>query len=113
MEIIRAAEFIVQILLIAVFPLSPILIGGYTRNRALSVAAGIFFFPLVMVAGMLITGSVPAPGNWLESTVKYYAALGVVGGLAGFFASQGTRQYLAVSAILAILWGLVFLTGIR
>jgi hypothetical protein len=113
MEIMHVGVFIVEILLIAAFPLSAILIGWHTRSRVLSIAAGFFFFPLFMVACMLVTGSVPASGGWLEIAVKYYVALGVVGGLAGFFASQGTKRYLAVSEILALLWGLVFLTGIR
>ncbi len=114
------AEYIVSRLLallavsvlLSPFPALPLLYGWYSGNRAASVLAGILPLPLFFLAGTILFPQVDM-AHPVSRTLPFVAVLAALLGLAGYCAAQRTKEYLAVSFVLAGLWLVFFLGGIN
>lgn len=102
--------FISFCILFSIFPAIAIIYGWKTGNRAGAILAGALPLPLFFVAGFFLLRS----DNMVfisPDTFLFIPVLSAVCGLAGFFAAQRTKNYLAVSIILTGLWLIIWMWG--
>ncbi|MFA5269184.1 MAG: hypothetical protein WC379_14545 [Methanoregula sp.] len=93
------------------FPALPLLYGWYSGNRAGAILAGILPLPLFFIAGFFLLrldNMVFVP----QDLVSFVGILSAILGVAGYCAAQRTKEYLAVSVVLAGLWLVFFMSGI-
>jgi p-aminobenzoyl-glutamate transporter AbgT len=109
---------IAVILAIAVYETTralPVATPEYIVPRLLTliaVLAGILPLPLVFLAGFFLLR--PDTMVFLQSdTIPFVGILSAILGIAGYCAAQRTKEYLAVSVVLAGLWLVFFLSGIN
>jgi hypothetical protein len=108
----RLLTLIAVSVLLSPVPSLPVLYGWYSGNRAGAVLAGILPLPLVFLAGFFLLR--PDTMVFLQSdTIPFVGILSAILGIAGYCAAQRTKEYLAVSVVLAGLWLVFFLSGIN
>jgi hypothetical protein len=108
----RLLALIAVSFLLSPFPALPLLYGWYSGNRAGAVLAGILPLPLFFLAGFFLLRH----GNMVflsSGTIPFIGILSAILGTAGYCAAQRTKEYLAVSFVLAGLWLVFFLSGIN
>lgn len=108
----RFIALITVSILFSPFPVLPILYGWYSGNRAGAVLAGILPLPFFFITGFFLLrqdNMVFLPSD----TISFIGILSAIPGLAGYCAAQKTKEYLAVSVVLAGLWLVFFLSGIH
>jgi hypothetical protein len=107
----RILALVAVSVLLSPFPALPLLYGWYFGNRAGAVLAGILPLPLFFLAGFFLLRQENMV--FLSSdTIPFLGILSAILGLAGYCAAQGSKDYLAVSVVLAGLWLVFFLGGI-
>jgi hypothetical protein len=107
----RLLALVAVSVLLSPFPALPILYGWYSGNRTGAVLAGILPLPLIFIAGFFLLrqeNMVFLPSD----TIPFLGILATILGLAGYCAAQRSKEYLAVSVVLAGLWLVFFLGGI-
>jgi len=91
----------------------PIAYGWMTQDSKGATLLGVLPYLFATTVPQFVMGEIPVIDGWLVQRILYIASLSVIGGLGGYFASRHEKISLFVAIILAGVWFMIFLSGIK
>jgi len=104
---------IFSIAALLVTTIAPVAYGWYKRDEIGAMLIGSAPFLLTMCILRIISGNIPSGNDSLMYSALYILSLSLVGGVEGFFAAKKNLKSLLIAIFFAILWIVIFLSGIH
>ena len=92
---------------------TPIAYGWMTQDIKGATLLGVLPYLFATTVPQFVMGDIPVIDGWLVQRIIYIASLCAIGGLGGYFASRHEKISLFVAIMLAGVWFMIFLSGIK